>query len=276
MEWMCAECSKPHAKNSPPCNNCGAMQFEKTVVRKRPDDDDANPSNLRWECPECGRTHPKNSPPCSRCGNMQLEGVEVGESLDSGETEAGIGLLDVAKFVGAIAVVAVLLLGAVNAGILSQNQSPTVENVPGDANYSSGLDLQTVGFEIYEDINEKRVAEGREPISLEPATTEIAEYHNRLMVKRGEYPLQSPNDVSGQFDSCSDWTLAFNRIQYENDQKRAIDAYRDEGELAEALSSSWFGETETRPTFLDERVSNVGVDVHVAEGGAVYATVAFC
>lgn len=274
MKWMCAECGAPHPRDDPPCENCGAMRFEKTVVRQRPDDD---PASVEWECTECGRTHPKNSPPCSRCGNMQLESVEANQ-FDEDELSGGLGFFDVAKFVGALAVVAVLLFATANIGILGQTQAPTVENVPGEANESNGLDLGTVEYHVYERINEERSSESVGTLSLEPKVTEIADYYTKSMVKRGEYPLdESSEEIFEQFGSCSDPLLTYNRIGYETaSDARAIEHYSSETELADALADSWLQDSGTRPILLDSEPSSVGIDVHVAENGDIYATVAFC
>ena len=276
MEWMCAECGAPHPKNNPPCKNCGAMQFEKTVVQQQPEDE-INSTSVEWECTECGRTHPKNSPPCSRCGNMQLESVEANQ-FDEDELSGGLGAFDVAKFVGALAVVAVLLFAVTNAGILGHDSVPSVENVPGEANESSGLDLRTVEYQIYENINDARSTEGGETLSLEPDTSNIADYYNKLMVKRGEYPLETASrDVFDQFRSCNEPSLASNRLAYDyTTDERAVERYASEAELARTLSESWLEDSGTRPVLLDGRPSSVGIDVHVAENGDVYATVTFC
>ncbi|WP_135826305.1 CAP domain-containing protein [Halorussus ruber] len=274
MEWMCAECGAPHPKNNPPCKNCGAMQFEKTVVRQRPEDD---PVSVEWECTECGRTHPKNSPPCSRCGNMQLESVEANQ-FDEDELSGGLGLFDVAKFVGALAIVALVLFAAFSTGILDQTQPPTVENVPGEANESSGLDLSTVEYHVYERLNGERSAEAVETLSLKPDVTTIADYYTKSMVKRGEYPLdESSKEIFERFGSCADPSLTYNRIGYETvSEERAIEHYTSETELANALADSWLQDSGTRPILLDRTSSSVGIDVHVAENGDIYATVAFC
>lgn len=272
MEWMCAECGEPHPKNSPPCKNCGAMQFEKTVVRIDPDED-AKPSGIEWQCTECGRTHPKNSPPCSRCGNMHLEAIELGSSFDEAEITAGLGLFDVAKYAGALVVVGILVFAFVNAGLLTGSSPPTVENVPGDANYSSGLDLSTVEYQIYENVNDERSSEGVETLSLAPDTTEIADYYNKRMVKSGERPADG---VSEEFGSCSNRKLVYNLLQYDSGDRRPIDAYGSEDELAGALSSSWLKDSGTRPVLLDDSASSMGIDVHVTEDGTVYATVVYC
>jgi uncharacterized protein YkwD len=255
------------------------MQFEKTTVQKQPEDE-FDPDGIEWMCPECGRTHPKNSPPCSRCGNMQLESVKANQ-FDEDETSGGLGLFDVAKFVGALAVVAVLVFAATNAGILGQTQTsiaeepnPTVENVPGEANESSDLDLSTVEYRIYENINEAR----SDTLSLEPDTARIAEYYNKLMVKRGQYPLDtSTTKVFDKFGSCPNPNIAIYKLSYESEtEHRAIDYYDNETHLAETLTDSWLQHSEYRGRLLDEDSTDLGVDVHVAENGDTYATVTFC
>lgn len=231
-----------------------------------------NPASVEWECSDCGRTHPKNSPPCSRCGNMQLESVEANQ-FDEEELSSGLGIFDVAKFVGALAVIAVLLFATVNAGLLGQNQAPTVENVPGEENESNGLDLSTVEYQIYESINEERP----DTVALEPDMTRISEYYNKLMVKRSEYPLDTSSEsVFEQFNSCSNPSLAYNRIGYNTTtDERAIEQYASEEKLAQALVDSWLTDAGTRPILLAEAAS-VGLDVHIAENGDIYATVTFC
>lgn len=273
---MCAECGAPHPKNNPPCTNCGAMQFEKTVVRQQPEDE-ADPASVEWRCTECSRTHPKNSPPCSRCGNMRLESVEATQ-FDEDETSGGLGALDVAKFAGALAVVALLALATINTGVLSQNQAPTVENVPGDANESSGLDLSAVEYEVYEDVNEARSSEGVESLSLEPSTTGIADHYNKLMVKRSEYPLDtSATEVFDKFGSCPNSNIAISRFGYESEtEDRAIDYYDDETQLADTLVKDWLRDSGYESRLLDRGPTSVGVDVHIAENGDIYATVTFC
>lgn len=274
MEWMCAECGAPHPRNNPPCKNCGAMQFEKTVVRQQPEDE-VDTASIEWECMECGRTHPKNNPPCSRCGNMQLESVEANQ-FDDDELSTGFGILDVAKLAGVLVVVGLLVFAGLNSGLLDQTRTPTVENVPGDANHSSDLELSTVEYQIYDAINEERSSEGMETVSLEPDVMDMAEYYNKLMVKRGEYPLsKSSEDVFEPF-SCSP-SLVYNQLNYESGTSgRAIDHYATEDELARELSDSWLTDSGTRPILLDEQPSRIGIDVHVAENGDIYATVTLC
>lgn len=209
---------------------------------------------------------------------MQFESVEFDQSLDSGETFAGISLFDVVKFAGALVVVVVLLFGAINSGVLNQSETPTVENVPGDANYSSNLDLSTVEYQIYNNINEERSSEGYERLSLEPETTDMAEYYNKMMVKRGEYPLEeSSAEIFEQFHSCSGHELVYNRVAYDSaTDESAIDHYATENELARVFSSSWLGDSGTRPILLTDTASTIGIDVHVAEDGSIYATVTVC
>lgn len=294
MEWMCAECGRPHPKNSPPCKNCGAMQFEKTTVQIDSDEEEASttgwtervrprkasttgqgPSSIEWQCTECGRTQPKNSPPCSRCGNMHLEAVEVGETYDE-EPTSGVSLLGVAKYAVAIVAVVLLVLALANAGLLTDSPAPTVENVPGDANRSSGLDLTVVESHVAERINEERASEGVGTLSLEPETSNIARYYNQLMVKRSEYPLdRSSDDVREEFRSCSNPANVYNQLGFESSDRRAIESYRSEAELSKAITIGWFTDADLRAIVLGDG-SSLGVDVHVAPDGTVYATVSVC
>lgn len=71
-QWRCPECGKPHARDDPPCDNCGYRQFERAVVR---DTGQRSSPAVEWQCAECGTRHVKNAPPCKRCGNMQFESV---------------------------------------------------------------------------------------------------------------------------------------------------------------------------------------------------------
>jgi len=105
MRWMCAECGKPHPRNDPPCDNCGAVRFEQTVTREL---DPSEYANVDWRCTNCGRHHVKNSPPCSRCGGMRFEPIEL-DDLDPGDVSAGYTWFDLGRYVAVILLVLVLV-----------------------------------------------------------------------------------------------------------------------------------------------------------------------
>lgn len=100
---MCGECGKPHDRDDPPCENCGAMVFEPAVVRA----DTVESTNVDWRCERCGKHHVKNSPPCSSCGHMQFERVELS---DLGPDEIGSGWsVDFGTVVAGVVVVLIVV-----------------------------------------------------------------------------------------------------------------------------------------------------------------------
>lgn len=74
MVYRCARCGKPHAREDPPCTDCGHDAFEE--FEDETDGTVDTGTQFVWACTECGRHHVRHSPPCSRCGSQNLERIE--------------------------------------------------------------------------------------------------------------------------------------------------------------------------------------------------------
>ncbi|MFC7115180.1 hypothetical protein ACFQH2_09765 [Natronoarchaeum sp. GCM10025703] len=61
MVYRCERCGKPHARDDPPCTDCGYDSFKQydeetsATVETGP--------NFVWACSDCGRQHVKHTPP---------------------------------------------------------------------------------------------------------------------------------------------------------------------------------------------------------------------
>lgn len=68
MDWRCANCGTPYARNDPPCRECGGMRFEPAVVR------------LEWECDACGEAVEGPNDPCPNCGETDFSRLHDAET----------------------------------------------------------------------------------------------------------------------------------------------------------------------------------------------------
>ena len=184
MKWRCPQCGKPHAKNDPPCDNCGHHKFEQAVVPTASADEDHE--QFVWACTECGRHHQRNNPPCSRCGNAKFEKKPLDyDEFDPGSTASYFDLVGRLEVGAAIVIVALVTvgvlgyLGVVNVPGLTPQEPPTVENVPGDADVVGDLSLADVEQQVMADLEEG----GVESVERTGTLDDLATYLNRGTVK---------------------------------------------------------------------------------------------
>jgi uncharacterized membrane protein YvbJ len=112
MVYRCERCGKPHARDDPPCTDCGHDSFKQydeetsATVETGP--------NFVWACNDCGRQHVKHTPPCSRCGSQELEKIEPSyEQLDR-DLERRTGWKTIARpYVPLMVLIAIAGLGLV-------------------------------------------------------------------------------------------------------------------------------------------------------------------
>jgi ribosomal protein L37E len=273
MPYRCERCGHTHETDDPPCEACGYqyLEPESEVV-------ESTGSHV-WVCTECGRTHMKNSPPCSRCGNHLFEKRD--QDLDGSETTAPT-YLDLASpaylAAASVAVVALgafvlILLGVVPLPAFLGGQ-PTVSDVPGNATTANDIDLGDVEAAFLADLNDRRAnASNATALSSDETLTEMATYYTQRRVKAAYGDAQPPQarGLADRFDYRCEGGVGFGSLPTEEGRTFDVADYDDADTLGQALAAMF---AETAVVTGDHE--SVGVDVHVAPDGAVYATVVVC
>jgi len=274
-KWRCAWCGKPHAKNDPPCEECGHHKFEKAVVPVAPEDPDHEPEPV-WVCPECGRQHQKNSPPCSRCGNPSLE-KRSPEAFDAAELETSsyADLLD-ARYVAGYAVAllagAVLVLGLLGVITLpGMGGDLTVSDVPGEAERSNGLDLTDVEDAYVTELNDRRGASDLAAVSRHDRLDDVARFWNQRRVKTEYADGTTPDgerlgEAIGGACSGSVGPVAFSHTP-------GSGGFESPETLATALVDAQLADGQG---YYEADRERIGIDVHVAPDGVVYVSGFVC
>jgi hypothetical protein len=274
-KWRCGWCDKPHARNDPPCDNCGHHKFEKAVVPVAPEDPDHQREPV-WVCPSCGRVHQKNSPPCSRCGNASLE-RHVPDESDYAEELGGTSYVDllntryVAGFAVALLAGIVLLLALLGVVTLPGMG----DDVPGSAESVRGVDLAETETAFVAMVNERRTSAGfaaydrRE--NLDDATRLYTVGRLRAVYDGGtRYGRQS---VMEELDgACGEEVTALRA-----DGLRPNEAEAGTFDSPEALASALVEDYERFDrTFYETPRNRVGVDIQAGPDDRVFVTVLVC
>jgi hypothetical protein len=278
-KWRCAWCGKPHARNDPPCDNCGHHKFEKAVVPVAPETEGYERQPV-WVCSECGREHQKNSPPCSRCGNAKLE-KHVPSEDDYAEELSGTSYLDVLEpqyVLGlAVALVAGVVLVLALLGVVTlpgMGPSLNVADVPGNASEAAGVDLAETERAYLASINDARAAAGVERLDRNENLDDVARFLNQRTVKStytdadvpGTDPIRGPlRDACGEsqpVEFSASPPLGGNSSGF--DSPDALAAVLDDQFLDEDAATEQFAAGRT------------GVDVHVGPDGRVFVTQVVC
>lgn len=251
---------------------------------------------LAWECTECGKFHPKHSPPCSRCGNTSLERTTVDdeELLERARPDPGVdwrmraaalaaALLAVYLVAGWAGLVPLPVADGDDAGLAGPGGgTPTpIADVPGEGTRASGLDLEGTSAALRDELNDRREDRGHDRLVRDQDLTAMATYHTRHMVKYGHYSGETGNysyrDLGDAYQPDCDRRVAFfvDRLRGSGTDDRAVDRYDTERALATAFVDRLVADRPTREE-LFRPYDRVGVDVHVAADGDVYATIVVC
>ena len=264
MTWECGDCGE--TTDEPPCDACGS--------------ESGNWDRFVWVCTGCGKQQSRHNPPCSRCGTMQFEKRPPDYlALDNDEL-AGPSYLELAKpalpILGILALVGVLVFG----GVVSvpsplmnamSGQGPHVSTVPGQADTANGMDLESAESKVHERVNDRREADGLEPLSIRSGLDDLATFENRNRVVDnydGGTVHGSSEDIS--IGCQRRVTLLISSSSNTGTLTPDIDDFESEDELARALvekvareSGAWMAVEEARYGY--------GVDVHVAPDGTIWA-----
>ncbi|GGL58012.1 CAP domain-containing protein [Halocalculus aciditolerans] len=282
------------------------MDFVQTT--EQVDDRDLEPGEFEWRCKECGTRHPKNSPPCKKCGSMRFEKSPLrlnssnpsvprqrGQSVQSGsesESASGVPSSRRALLGYGVAAGAVLLGGGAliydndfanqeddtsasvdNAESPSNNDaaantSPTVDDVPGQADSASDIEFSTVEAMMRSQLNSSR----SNSLTVKSETDDASTYYTRYLVKNGYESMDSDTlDQSFQEFGLQNWYAVRNKFTLESG--RAIDYYESPGQLASDIIDGWREDPDIRNSLDSPEYRHYGADIHTATNGDVYVTV---
>jgi len=279
-KWRCDWCGKPHARNDPPCDNCGHHKFEKAVVPVAPEEGGYERQPI-WVCPECGREHQKNSPPCSRCGNAKLE-KHVPREEDYAEELSGTSYLDVLEPRYAVGIVFALVAGGALVlallGVITLpgmgGPSLAVADVPGNATTANGIDLAETERAYLADANDRRAEAGVDRLDRSETLDDVARYLNQRRVK-GTYTNEEVPPIDRVSDALGDACNGEQPVAYTESggDRETITDYDSPDSLAAALGDVFDSGEDSLSEFP---VGRTGVDVHVGPDGRVFVTQVVC
>jgi len=210
---------------------------------------------FEWECESCGRTQPKHNPPCSRCGGMSFEKVPV--EYDAASSDSGFSRRQYLTYGGAIA--GVLALGGY--AVFREGETPSVSNVPGNADAAQGIEFASAEDEIRRQINDERDT----PLSHDDGADDAATYYARYVVKNDRSP--SRDDLSAFVDG----DLGGTQFTYSAD-----DSPLERAGSATDLGRAVGYDLVTLPgdhAFLSPSVSRCGIDLHEYPDGRLLVAV---
>lgn len=126
---------------------------------------------------------------------------------------------------------------------------------------------------IAEAANERRTANGLDPVAYDPALAEAAEFHSRDMHDRDYFAHEGPGGagLADRYDRFGIDCPGGENIYF----TRAGGLATTERVLAEHVVREWMDSPPHRETLLTERYTRQGIGVVVADGG-VYATQDLC
>lgn len=277
-EYICTACGARYDEHDPPCRQCAGEEFATVVAGDREDMID-DVASVRFRCTRCGLIHPRNSPPCNECGSMQFEQVDDDEPIDTGDPTEGEKnrswpyAIAVLVVVGAVAAV---FSGAI--AIPGVNDTPSVKDVPGQADYAAGVNLTQGERELITRLNAERDRKDKQLLERTSGLDTVAEYIAQYWVKTGASPAErhdAYSDLRSRFGlTCSPGYVA-NDIQTAQVGGRPLTAYSTEAALGKAFADSFLNHPPTRQRVMDAN-GRVGADFHVAPDGSVYIVVVIC
>lgn len=184
---------------------------------------------------------------------------------------------------------------------VSQQQARTAIDDAGSwaDNATTREDLNETQIEafIHEDINDRRQAQGLQPLNHDPGLREIARYHSRDMVERNYYAHDGPagETMGDRYDkfgySCRvatsgnqymagaeniAYTYAYIDVEGPNGKTVHHDSEQD---IARGLVNQWMNSTGHRENILKPYWNNEGIGINITKIDGetrIYATQNFC
>lgn len=193
-------------------------------------------------------------------------------------------ILKLIDIVSTIVLIPLLLLVVsffvVEAGLVDLTTDPVVhapENTTGipeiAASKNPHLDGKALEKEIYDEVNERRASNGREPLVHSERIRLISRNHSKDMAERDYYDHvspdgQTPPDRHKRYDGCDH--------PNENIVRWLSISEYDIETIAQQIVEQWVNSEGHNKTLMSDRYHVTGVGIYVTEEGDLYVTQNFC
>lgn len=257
----CTECGTLVTKGVDSCPECGFRSFES--LDAGPTVGEVATGYDEWQCTNCGRSHQRNNPPCKRCGHSSFERVSIdAEEVNPADYVDGRPWYKPDRNTAALAVLAVLLVGVVGAGLLGVG--PLAQTGP----WTETLDGDVLSERVAGQVNAARDDAGVAPVSTNTSLATAAG-ERAAAVAAG-----TPGDTVGErVTVCEAEGVLLGPI----DGNRAPPGDGDptESEVASALVGAALEDESARGQLLAEGHERIGVGTATSDGD-LYVVVAVC
>ena len=227
-----------------------------------------------------------------------------GASRDPDERHRSRGSIGVTRLLVALIVLGVLVLAGAHvapdlAGVVSDRTAPppdglSPESLDRDETDGSSyddhggerIDAAAVEAGVHERVNDRRTAEGLDPIAWDETVADVARAHSVDMADRGYFAHETPagdgplDRFQMEADYCRGYgeNIAMTWVGTEVRQPdgSGVDRYDSTDELVEGLVEQWLASPPHREAMFEPAWDRGGVGVYVTDDGQVFATHNFC
>ncbi|MBX0305717.1 CAP domain-containing protein [Haloarcula salinisoli] len=174
-------------------------------------------------------------------------------------------------------------------GTAPNSQQPESESQQNAA----GVNTTNVERLVHQEINERRTANGLEPIAYDPALASIAEDHSQDMIDRNFFAHENPDgdDFADRYDQAGyDCRVATGGGTYATGGENIAQTWWDEqisttqgsvrydteAELAAGIVNQWVNSTGHRENILTDHWESEGIGIAFTDDDEVLVTQNFC
>ncbi|MBX0288467.1 CAP domain-containing protein [Halomicroarcula sp. F28] len=167
------------------------------------------------------------------------------------------------------------------------------EAAPESQQNAAGVNTTNVERLVHQEINDRRTANGLDPIAYDPALASIAEDHSQDMITRDFFAHENPDgdNFDDRYDQAGyDCRVATGGGTYATGGENIAQTWWDEqisttqgpvrydteAELAEGIVTQWMNSTGHRENILTDHWESEGIGVSIAEDDEVLVTQNFC
>jgi len=167
------------------------------------------------------------------------------------------------------------------------------QSAPESQQNAAGVNTTNVEQLVHQEINDRRTANGLEPIAYDPTLASIAEDHSQDMIDRDFFAHENPDgdDFDDRYDRAGyNCRVATGSGTYSTGGENIAQTWWDEqittsqgtvrydteAELAEGIVGQWMNSTGHRENILTDHWESEGIGVAITDGDEVLVTQNFC